>query len=191
MKAAHTSPSTIPGQWLSLLKRTGVAAVLALAAVACTNGSIQGGANGGGGKGGAGGSSSGAGGTSPGFKLDGSVGTGGTAGGSGVCNSTSTQGCKAQSPPGCGDGINQSPEECDDGNGVPGDGCNGVCKVEPNWNCPKEGPCVKKIVCGDGLIGAGEVCDDGNTTDGDGCDSTCAVQEHDARTALRSRIAVR
>ncbi|USN56147.1 MAG: DUF4215 domain-containing protein [Candidatus Peribacteria bacterium] len=31
----------------------------------------------------------------------------------------------------CGDGIvNQGNEECDDGNGVNGDGCNNFCKSE-------------------------------------------------------------
>src|SRR5262245_19057012 len=34
--------------------------------------------------------------------------------------------------PACGDkAINQASEECDDGNSLPGDGCSGVCKVEP------------------------------------------------------------
>jgi fibro-slime domain-containing protein len=105
----------------------------------------------------------------------GNTGTGGT---SKPCNSTDTSGCKQQAPPGCGDNINNQPsEECDDGNALPGDGCNGACKQEPNWTCPKQGPCTRNILCGDGEIGAGEVCDDGNTIDGDGCDSTCAVQD--------------
>src|SRR4051812_27126578 len=41
-------------------------------------------------------------------------------------------------PPGCGDGINNQGgiEDCDDGNTIGGDGCNGACHVEPNWNCP-------------------------------------------------------
>src|SRR5262245_52260514 len=38
-------------------------------------------------------------------------------------------------PPGCGDGINNQGgiEQCDDGNTVAGDGCNGACHIEPNW----------------------------------------------------------
>lgn len=32
--------------------------------------------------------------------------------------------------PGCGDGIFQSGEECDDGNGAAGDGCTPLCKIE-------------------------------------------------------------
>jgi len=178
MKAAPTRQSSFPGHSISHLTRIGLAAVLALAWVACTNPAIEGG-SGAGGKGGGGGSTTGAGGTGAVFRLDGSVGTGGTAGSSGLCNSTSTQGCKAQSPPGCGDGINNQNgiEECDDGNMAAGDGCNGNCKVEHNWTCPKEGKCTKNIVCGDGAIGAGEVCDDGNTKDDDGCNSTCTVQD--------------
>jgi cysteine-rich repeat protein len=40
--------------------------------------------------------------------------------------------------PGCGDGLIQAGEQCDDGNNVPGDGCNATCQsespyeVEPN-----------------------------------------------------------
>jgi fibro-slime domain-containing protein len=97
------------------------------------------------------------------------------------CNSTDTSGCKQQAPAGCGDGINNQPSEiCDDGNALPGDGCNGVCKVEANWDCPKDvraGPCTRKVICGDGTIGPGEVCDDGNTVDNDGCNSACNVQD--------------
>ena len=178
MKAAHTRHSMIPGRFVAQLTRTGVAAVLALVAVACNGAAIEGG-GGGGDKGGASGSKTGAGGGGGlSFKLDGSVGTGGTAGGAGTC-STSTAACKPQFPPACGDGINNQGgiEDCDDGNVLPGDGCNGNCKVERNWSCPKEGRCTKDIVCGDGNIGPGEVCDDGNTKDDDGCNSTCTVQD--------------
>lgn len=100
------------------------------------------------------------------------------AGGSKPCNSTDKSGCKFEAPPGCGDGIsNQASEACDDGNTLPGDGCNGACKVEPNWECPLAGPCKRKIICGDGSVGPGEVCDDGNTVDKDGCNATCTVQD--------------
>ena len=93
--------------------------------------------------------------------------------------------CKSASPPatcqtttaepGCGDGkINQAKETCDDGNSTPGDGCSGICKVEPYSSCPTEGmPCISTIVCGDGMIGAGEACDDGNKTAKDGCSADC------------------
>ena len=39
----------------------------------------------------------------------------------------------------CGDGKIDAPETCDDGNGKPGDGCDGNCKIEANWECPKPG----------------------------------------------------
>jgi cysteine-rich repeat protein len=109
----------------------------------------------------------------------GAEGTGGAGGSSKVCNATDTAGCQAQVPEGCGDGKNNQNgiEQCDDGNVLPGDGCNGLCRVEPYWTCPSAGPCLRTVVCGDGAIGAGEVCDDGNTLDTDGCNSTCTIQD--------------
>ncbi len=82
-------------------------------------------------------------------------------------------------PPACGDGeINQATEECDDGNGMPGDGCNGVCKINAGWVCPVPGqPCQSLYACGNGVLEPGEICDDGNTADGDGCAPDCALQE--------------
>jgi len=82
------------------------------------------------------------------------------------------------SGPACGDGlINQPSEECDDHNSVPGDGCNGICKVEPNFTCPTPGqPCIPTFKCGNGKIEPGEVCDDGNTIANDGCSADCTVQ---------------
>lgn len=59
---------------------------------------------------------------------------------------------------GCGDGVFESHEECDDGNTVDGDGCTADCLTES---------------CGDGEISLGEECDDGNTLDGDCCSSGC------------------
>ncbi|MCA9772359.1 MAG: DUF4215 domain-containing protein, partial [Myxococcales bacterium] len=91
------------------------------------------------------------------------------AGGLNVCNF----GCCNESChcPTCGDGVVQqldcpdcpdhSPEQCDDGNTVDGDGCSAVCTVER---------------CGNGVIEAGEQCDDGNTVAGDGCDAGCAAE---------------
>jgi cysteine-rich repeat protein len=109
--------------------------------------------------------------------LGGAPGTGGSF--PGPADSGSSPGCKPYSPEGCGDGINNQGgiEECDDGNALPGDGCNGRCKVEPYWACPRSGSCARKVICGDGSIGPGEVCDDGNTKNGDGCNSTCTVQD--------------
>jgi len=79
----------------------------------------------------------------------------------------------------CGDGIIEAPETCDDGNAVPGDGCSGICQIEPGYTCPTPGkPCIYTVsqTCGDGKIEGNEQCDDGNTTNGDGCSSTCQVE---------------
>jgi cysteine-rich repeat protein len=78
-----------------------------------------------------------------GTSASGSAGAGGSATGLGGFNvggrggsATTGTGGTLPVPPGCGDGINNQGgiEACDDGNTVAGDGCNGVCKVEPNWN---------------------------------------------------------
>ncbi len=130
------------------------------------------------------------------------LGIGGSTGGSnnlgigGFSGSTGTgatgSGGTLPVPPGCGDGINNQGgiEQCDDGNTVAGDGCNGICHVEPNWTCPSAGACTRKISCGDGIIGAGEVCDDKNTTDGDGCNATCTIQDP-AFTCIPGQACVR
>lgn len=75
-------------------------------------------------------------------------------------------------PAGCGDGKLAAPEECDDGNGLDGDGCNIFCQVEaPKPIFPVE------TYCGDGAVNAkDEQCDDGNTLDGDGCDRFCQAE---------------
>ena len=97
--------------------------------------------------------------------------------------------CEGENPPqecfifpdACGDGkINQDPgvEECDDGNTTPGDGCSGICKMHPGYECPTPGQlCVSKYACGNGILEPGEVCDDRNTDSGDGCSGDCARQE--------------
>ena len=79
----------------------------------------------------------------------------------------------------CGDGTIDAAngETCDDGNRIGGDGCSGICKLEPNWLCTTPGqPCTSLIVCGNGTRQTGEGCDDGNTKPGDGCSSTCTVE---------------
>jgi len=81
--------------------------------------------------------------------------------------------------PMCGNGILETGEACDDGNLTPGDGCSGVCTLEPGYTCPTPGQlCVPTVmqVCGNGLIEGSEACDDGNTVSGDGCSSICAVE---------------
>ena len=86
--------------------------------------------------------------------------------------------CKlVPSGPSCGDGnldVDTLGEACDDGNTLPGDCCNGICKVEPNCTCPPGEPCTFDFECGNGEIEPGEVCDDGNATGDDGCSADCA-----------------
>jgi CSLREA domain-containing protein len=62
---------------------------------------------------------------------------------------------------GCGNGIVEAAEQCDDG------GESATC----NANCTT-------AVCGDSIVNAtaGEQCDDGNTTAGDGCSDTCQTE---------------
>lgn len=68
---------------------------------------------------------------------------------------------------GCGNGVIQTGEQCDDGNLEDGDGCSSSCRVEPSTQeAPK---------CGDGIVDPGEDCDDGNEEDGDECSSTCEL----------------
>jgi len=77
----------------------------------------------------------------------------------------------------CGDGTLDPDEGCDDNNSLPGDGCSGVCAVEPGYECPVVGePCVPLVVCGDGEVGGVELCDDGNTESGDGCSEACDAE---------------
>ena len=62
-------------------------------------------------------------------------------------------GCVSHCTTVCGDGLRRgnetTAEGCDDGNLLPGDGCNASCLVEIGWNCSEEGmPCT--TVCGDG-----------------------------------------
>jgi fibro-slime domain-containing protein len=78
--------------------------------------------------------------------------------------------------PYCGNAaVDQPTEACDDGNLLPGDGCNGRCQKELHWDCPPTGgKCTSTLVCGDGLVTRpAEACDDGNTVDGDGCSHDC------------------
>jgi cysteine-rich repeat protein len=65
-------------------------------------------------------------------------------------------------PYGCGDGVVDPGEECDDGNADPTDGCLPSCKLAQ---------------CGDGIVRSGvEQCDDGNTQGQDGCSATCTAE---------------
>jgi len=76
---------------------------------------------------------------------------------------------------GCGDGIVQGTEQCDDGNVVNGDGCSSTCTIQPGYTCVGT-PSVCTTTCGDGVKAGAETCDDGNTVNGDGCSSTCSTE---------------
>jgi cysteine-rich repeat protein len=61
----------------------------------------------------------------------------------------------------CGNGTVETPELCDDGNLVSGDGCDA--------NCTPTG-------CGNHVVTAGEQCDDGNLVSGDCCSASCQLE---------------
>ncbi len=63
---------------------------------------------------------------------------------------------------GCGNGVLESGEQCDDGNTNNNDACTNSCL---------------DAVCGDGIIRTGiEECDDGNINGGDGCSPSCLTE---------------
>ena len=70
---------------------------------------------------------------------------------------------------GCGDGIVDVGEECDDANSDNEDACLNDCT---------------SARCGDGYLHSDiEECDDGNDTDGDGCSSSCTLEKQYAPEA--------
>jgi cysteine-rich repeat protein len=71
----------------------------------------------------------------------------------------------------CGNGIREGAEQCDDGNRLSGDGCDGDCKGE--GIIP---PAPAGAVCGNGKREDPEQCDDGNISSGDGCDFACRTE---------------
>ncbi len=77
-------------------------------------------------------------------------------------------------PTGCGDGVLEDGERCDDGNTTAGDGCDATCALEPGGRCAGS-PSVC-TACGDGVAEGDEQCDDGNGAAGDGCDADCALE---------------
>ena len=78
-------------------------------------------------------------------------------------------------PSTCGDSVIEGTESCDDGNTMPGDGCDSSCAIETGYDCMGS-PSMCAPICGDGMVLMGEGCDDGNTMPGDGCDASCAVE---------------
>jgi cysteine-rich repeat protein len=166
----------VPGSLAAL----GCAAILSSVGLGCTNASISStGGAGGNGKGGGGGGSQGTGGVI--VIITPTASSGGTTGGTAttlVCNSTSTSGCKAQIPEGCGDNVNNQGgiEQCDDGNTQSDDGCASDCTaVETGYQCRAAGkPCTPK--CGDGILLGDEECEFTTATPPTGCTSNCRVE---------------
>jgi cysteine-rich repeat protein len=85
-------------------------------------------------------------------------------------------------PPGCGNGVIDEGEICDDGNAIAGgdpltwDGCGTCITIDPGFVCGEAGqPCMFTNYCGDGRVTPPEVCDDLNEVEGDGCRS-CAIE---------------
>lgn len=76
----------------------------------------------------------------------------------------------------CNDGVIISPEEnCEDGNGISGDGCSNICKLEPGFDCTTVGNSTTcKGTCADGLLKPGEVCDDAILGVNKGCKADCS-----------------
>ena len=110
---------------------------------------------------------------------------------SGNCDTTETPDT-CEPATGCGNGLVDGAETCDDGNTTSGDGCSATCFIDnradtgdcsvggdaacASGNCDTtETPdtCEPATGCGNGLVDGAETCDDGNTTSGDGCSSTC------------------
>jgi cysteine-rich repeat protein len=89
----------------------------------------------------------------------------------------------------CGDGTPEDPEECDDGNVDPTDGCTNDCTICGNGTTTDPETCddgdlesgdgcdanCQTTGCGNGLIVAPETCDDGNTDNDDACPADCIV----------------
>jgi fibro-slime domain-containing protein len=93
-------------------------------------------------------------------------------------------GATGDTGPVCGNGVVEAPENCDDGNATPGDGCDGNCQKDANWDCPKAGKACTynppAAACGNGVVEDGESCDLGTDSQGKslndgsaGCDTTC------------------
>lgn len=82
-----------------------------------------------------------------------------------ACTDKADDTADAWVPPGCGDGVLDADEACDDGSAnsdTEPDACRSDCR---------------EARCGDGVADSAEACDDGGPWGGDGCTPTCAVED--------------
>lgn len=108
---------------------------------------------------------------------------------SGVCDTTETpDSCEAASS--CGNNVVEGTEACDDGNVLPGDGCDVACLVEDGTACTSNAECASAVcdasetppvceapnTCGNAMLEGAEVCDDGTRVSGDGCSESCVFE---------------
>jgi fibro-slime domain-containing protein len=102
----------------------------------------------------------------------GSIGGGNVGGASGIPTGSGIP----QDLKNCGNGKQDATEQCDDGNKEDKDGCNRLCQIAADYQCPEWGkPCTNTAVCGDAFLSSSEACDDGNTAEGDGCSADCTT----------------
>ena len=74
---------------------------------------------------------------------------------------------------GCGNGLLDPGEHCDDGNFNDGDGCSSTCQIEVGFSCAIPGHACTASTCGNNTLEGLEQCDDGNLRPYDGCSPTC------------------
>ncbi len=85
---------------------------------------------------------------------------------------------------GCGNGVKEGAEQCDDGNTANGDGCNSSCAVEAGWSCSQPTPPAAPTPnCSDGIDNDGDGKIDGLRTVG-----TTVVQSYRSAQEIANAI---